>query len=67
METLYVILSLTGATATTTGLTVKAVIDEKQYETGIKISDEELSKCKIIKRTFHGEWNYCIEPVELNC
>jgi hypothetical protein len=48
-------------------LTVKAVIDEKQYKTGIKISDEELSKCKIIKRTFHGEWNYCIEPVELNC
>ena len=67
LETLYVILSLTGATATTTGLTVKAVIDEKQYETGIKISDEELSKCKIIKRTFHGEWNYYIEPVELNC
>ena len=64
LETLYVILSLIGATTTTTGLIVKSVIDEKQYETGIKISDEELSKCKIIRRTFHGEWNYCIEP---NC
>ncbi|MDR0574086.1 MAG: hypothetical protein LBG96_08675 [Tannerella sp.] len=64
LETLYVILSLTGAATTTTGLIVKSVIDEKQYETGIKISDYELSKCKIIRRTIHGEWNDCIEP---NC
>ncbi|MDR1958646.1 MAG: ISAzo13 family transposase, partial [Planctomycetaceae bacterium] len=59
-----VILGLIGATTTETGLKVKAVLDETQYETGIKISDEELVKCKIIRSDFHSEWNYCIQP---NC
>ncbi|MDR1958485.1 MAG: ISAzo13 family transposase, partial [Planctomycetaceae bacterium] len=64
LESLLVILGLIGATATETGLKVKAVLDETQYETGIKISDEELAKCKIARSGFHGEWNYCIQP---NC
>ncbi|GHS94113.1 hypothetical protein FACS1894207_1740 [Bacteroidia bacterium] len=64
LESLLVILGLIGATTTETGLTVKAVLDEKQYETGIKISDEELAKCKIIRSSFHSDWNYCIQP---NC
>ncbi|GHU72565.1 hypothetical protein FACS189413_15810 [Bacteroidia bacterium] len=33
---------------TEAGLTVKAILDEKQYETGIKISDEELAKFSIV-------------------
>jgi hypothetical protein len=64
LESLLVILGLIGATTTKTGLTVKAVSDEKQYEAGIKISDDDLAKCNIIKNSFHGEWNYCIKP---NC
>ncbi|GHT79911.1 hypothetical protein AGMMS50262_23980 [Bacteroidia bacterium] len=64
LESLLVILGLIGATTTETGLTVKAVLDEKQYETGIKISDEQLAKCKIIRSSFHSDWNYCIQP---NC
>ncbi|MDR1023802.1 MAG: ISAzo13 family transposase, partial [Prevotellaceae bacterium] len=36
LESLLVILGLIGATTTKTGLRVKAVLDEKQYETGIK-------------------------------
>jgi hypothetical protein len=64
LESLPVILSLIGATVTETGLKVKAVLNEKQYETEIKISDEELAKCKITGSGFHGEWNCCIQP---NC
>jgi hypothetical protein len=64
LESLLVILGLIGATTTETGLKVKAVLDETQYETGIKISDGELAKCKIARSGFHGEWNYCIQP---NC
>lgn len=64
LESLAVILGLIGATTTKAGLKVKAVLDEKQYETGIKISDEELTKCKIIRSSFHSQWNYCIQP---NC
>ena len=62
LESILVILGLIGATTTKTGLTVKAVLDEKQYETGIKISDDDLTKCNIIKNGFHGDWNYCIKP-----
>jgi hypothetical protein len=58
LESLLVILGLIGATVTKTGLRVKAVFDEKQYETGIKISDDELTKCKITRNSFHREWNY---------
>jgi hypothetical protein len=57
-----VILGLIGATTTKTGLKVKAVLEGKQYETGIKINDGELAKCNIIKNGFHGKWNYCIKP-----
>ena len=64
LKSLLVILGLIGATTTETGLLVKAVLDETQYETGKKISAEELAKCKIIRSSFHSEWNYCIQP---NC
>jgi hypothetical protein len=64
LESLPVILSLIGATVTETGLRVKAVLDETQYETGIKISNGEPAKCNITGSGFHGEWNCCIQP---NC
>jgi hypothetical protein len=64
LESLLVILGLIGATTTEIGLKVKAVLDETQYETGIKISDRELAKCNITRSGFHSEWNYCIQP---NC
>jgi len=43
-------------------LKVKAKIDYRIYEKGIVVTDEELSKIKIIKNDFHGEWNYIIKP-----
>jgi hypothetical protein len=63
LKSLPVILGLIGATATETGLRGKSVLGEKQYETGIKINDEELAKCKIIRNSFHSEWNYCINQI----
>jgi DNA-binding phage protein len=54
------VVSLIGATVTSTGLTVTCVLDESEYETGIKISDEEFNNINIINADFHGEWNYSI-------
>ncbi|MEA4865175.1 MAG: hypothetical protein VB088_13935, partial [Sphaerochaeta sp.] len=34
------------------------------YETGIKVSEEELERVNITRHDFHGEWNYCISPSE---
>ena len=57
-----VIINLIASTTTKTGLTVQCVLDSNNYETGIKITDEELAKINIRKNNFHGEWNYTILP-----
>jgi hypothetical protein len=62
LESLAVIIGLINGTKTETGLTVKAKLDDTEYKTGIKISDDEMEKCKIIRRKFHDEWNYIIYP-----
>lgn len=56
------IVSLIAATTTKTGLTVKAALDTNTYDTGIKVSDEELAKVKLTPLEFHGDWNYTIRP-----
>ena len=61
LTSLLVILNLIGATTTEMGLVVKAKLDEKQYQTGIKITDEQIKEWNIEKNEFHGEWNYIIK------
>lgn len=56
------VVSLISNTTTETGLKIKAVLDKNSYEKGKKISDKELSKVKIFRYKFHGEWNYKISP-----
>lgn len=56
------IVQLIGATSTKQGLKVIAKREDKIYEKGIKISDEEMNKLKISRHEFHGEWNYTIKP-----
>ncbi len=63
LESFETIVSLIGSTSTKAGLTVRAVLDEKIYEGGIKISDEEFNAINIRKHEFHGDdWNYSILP-----
>jgi len=62
LTSLMVIISLINATTTTTGLKVRANLDEKIYATGIKVTEEEKSKLNIQRNDFHGEWNYTISP-----
>ncbi len=56
------IVELISNTTTDAGLIVRAALDENEYETGIKISDEELSRVKLKRSEFHGEWNHTIRP-----
>ena len=58
------IVQLIANTKTKKGLIIKSKLDERIYEKGIKVSDEELKKISIIKDEFHGEWNYQISPIE---
>ncbi len=56
------IVELIGSTTTRKGLTVRAALDTHAYETGIKVSDDELAKVKLTRHDFHGDWNYTIKP-----
>lgn len=49
-------------TTTKTGLRIDAVIDENHYETGRKITDEQMQSISIRGDEFHPEWNYSIKP-----
>lgn len=56
------IVNLIGSTTTQAGLKVRAALDTKTYETGIKISDADIERLKLTRHRFHGEWNYTIRP-----
>jgi transposase len=57
-----VIINLIANTTTKTGLKIKAKLDSGIYQTGQKISDDELGLIKIKVKSFHGDWNYTIYP-----
>jgi hypothetical protein len=56
------IVSLIAGTKTRTGLVVKAALDVNQYETKVKVTDEEMAKLRIKPCAFHGDWNYQLSP-----
>jgi Rhodopirellula transposase DDE domain len=62
LTTYEVIVNLIASTTTKTGLTVRAALDPRRYETGVEVSDEELAGLRIVRAKFHGDWNYCIKP-----
>jgi len=41
---------------------VHAELNTEAYQSGIKVSDDELAMVKIRRDKFHGDWNYEIQP-----
>jgi hypothetical protein len=60
LESTSVIVNLIGSTTTTKGLSIRCVIDEKIYEKGIEVTDDEFDSISIFEDLFHGDWNYTI-------
>ena len=56
------VISLISHTKTEKGLTITCQLDEKIYETGRKISDEELLSLNITPCELLGKWNYIVRP-----
>jgi len=56
------VVNLIGNTTTKTGLKVKAVLDTNAYETGRKVADEEMQALRLKPHSFHGDWNYTLQP-----
>lgn len=56
------VVSLIGSTTTTTGLLVRAELDQASYAKGRKVTDKEMDALHLVRDDFHGEWNYRVVP-----
>ena len=63
LETVEIVINLIGSTRTQEGLEVHAWLDEKEYQKGKKITEQQMLDVYIKRNKFHGEWNYEIHPV----
>ena len=57
-----VIVQLIGNTKTSTGLTIRAELDEGKYPAKQKVTADQLAEVQLTPAAFHGEWNYTIAP-----
>ena len=57
-----VVVNLIGRTTTAQGLRIKARLDTRRYEPGIKVTQDQLAAVVLEPDAFHGEWNYTIKP-----
>jgi hypothetical protein len=62
LQNFETVVNLIGATRTRSGLSVKAVLDTKEYNTGVSISDDEWRDVCIRPHGTHPAWNYTISP-----
>ena len=60
LESASVIINLIGSTTTAKGLSIRCVLDEKIYEKGIEVTDDEFASICVLNDDFHGDWNYTI-------
>ena len=49
-------------TTTRTGLKVKAFLLDREYRTGIRVSDKEMATLTLARRSVCPQWNYIIKP-----
>ncbi len=62
LVSLETIISLIGATTTSTGLEVYARLDDGTYPDKIKVPDSQLKAIHLHGHEFHPEWNYHLIP-----
>lgn len=62
LETYEIVVNLIAATRTTQGLEVHAWMDERDYPKSKKVTPSQMSEVRLVRDTFHGEWNYKILP-----
>lgn len=63
LETYETVLNFISTTKTSTGLRVQTALNERTYETGVKISDEKMAALSIRYARTLPQWNYTIRPL----
>jgi hypothetical protein len=56
------IVNLIANTTSTTGLKIRAALDDGEYPLGVKISDLQMEALRLSRDEFHGDWNYTLSP-----
>jgi hypothetical protein len=56
------VLKFIRTTKTSTGLKIRASLNTKHYQKGIKVSDEQLEEISLKRYTLRPNWNYSISP-----
>lgn len=65
LDSYATILNYISTTQTSTGLRVRSYLVRKQYEKGVKITDDQMSEICITKYHTLPKWNYTIYPDEM--
>ena len=60
LDSIEVMVSLFAATTTEAGLNVQCGVDETEYKTGIKVSDDDYADINLVRSEFCGHLNYTI-------
>ena len=60
------VVRLIAHTTTAKGLRVTCRLDHRSYPVGRKVTDEEYASLHLKPHSFHGEWNYLIQPRQKN-
>jgi len=59
------VVRLIANTTTAQGLTVRCRLDRRRYVVGHRITADQMATINVSPRSFHGEWNYLIQPRRL--
>jgi hypothetical protein len=62
LVSLAAIVSLIGATTSTSGLRVRSELDPGQYPSGVAVTDQQMAQLNLDRHRFHGDWNYTLHP-----
>jgi hypothetical protein len=62
LHTFDTLLNYLRGTTTETGLKVKATLIEQLYQTGIKVSQQDMAQLNLLPRRVCPQWNYIIRP-----
>ena len=58
------VIQLISSTTTTKGLTIVCVKDERHYDLGTAVTDDEFAAINIMRDEILGNWNYAILPLK---
>jgi len=67
LRTFEAMLAYIRGTTTETGLKVKAFLLDREYEKGVKVSDQEMEALDMDRHTICPNWNYTIKPRSVAC